>query len=109
VVLRLGVDSVGGSDSAGYLAQAERWRQGTVRQALAFPDLPVRNAAWLQSPLGFRPGPRGDTTVPVYPPGLPLLEALALTGGHTLTVRILPAVFAVLAIGALYRLGRATQ
>jgi hypothetical protein len=109
VVLRLGVDSVGGSDSAGYLAQAERWRQGTVRQALAFPDLPVRNAAWLQSPLGFRPGPRGDTTVPVYPPGLPLLEALALTGGHTVAVRILPAVFAVLAIGALYRLGRATQ
>jgi hypothetical protein len=109
VVLQTGVDSVGGSDSAGYLAQAQRWRDGTVRAPLPFPDLPVRNAAWLQSPLGFRPGPRGDTTVPVPPPGLSLLEALALTGGHTLAVRILPALFAVLAIGALYRLGRVTQ
>lgn len=109
LVIKAGVDSVGGADSAGYLLQAERWRHGALLEALAFPDLPVRNQAWLQSPLGFRPAPDGDATVPTYPPGLPLLQAFALAGGHTMAVRVLPAAFALIAIGALYELGRATQ
>lgn len=109
LVVTAGADSVGGADSAGYLLQAERWRHGALLEPLPLADLPVRNPAWLQSPLGFRPSPDGNATVPSYPPGLPLLEAFALTGGHTMAVRVLPAAFALIAVGALYQLGRATQ
>lgn len=109
LLIKTGVDSVGGADSAGYLLQAERWRHGALVEPLMFQDLPVRNPEWLQSPLGFRPAPNGDATVPTYPPGLPLLEAFALVGGHTMATRVLPAAFALTAIAALYALGRATQ
>lgn len=103
---RYGADSVGGADSAGYLAQAHRWRTGALRQPLPFPDLPVQPAAPLQTPLGFRPSPDARATIPVYPPGWPLLLAAALTAGDTAAVRLLPAAAALAALFALFVLGR---
>lgn len=101
-----GADSVGGADSAGYLAQAHRWRAGALRQPLPFPDLPVEPVAPLQTPLGFRPSPDARATIPVYPPGWPLLLAAALTGGDTAAVRVLPAAATLAALVALFVLGR---
>lgn len=100
----LAADSVGGADSAGYLAQANRWRAGSPRQPLPLPDLPLTNAAWVQSPLGFRPSADALATVPIYPPGWPVLMAAALTGGPSAAIRGLPVAFAALAVAALFLL-----
>lgn len=81
-VLYLGVQFgstvAGGSDSYGYVSQAERWRTGSLVQ----PQDIVRQSPWpladgTWSPLGYRPRPdRRDAIVPLYPVGLPLLMAL---------------------------------
>ncbi len=107
VLIRGGADGVGGADSAGYLAQAHRWRSGALSQPLPFPDLPVHDPAWAQAPLGFRPAPAADATVPIYPPGWPLLLAAALSAGDAAATRVLPGAFAVLAILGIYFVGRA--
>lgn len=107
LLIQRGAVSVGGADSAGYLAQAERWESGHVRMpvALAIPGL--ADPAWRQSGLGFRPDPTGTALVPSYPPGLPWLQALALRlGGHDLAVRGLPLVAAVAALAAVAMLAR---
>ena len=99
--------SVGGADSAGYLAQAKRWYAHTVLVPLpiALPDVPA--SAWVQSGLGFRSDPTGTATVPSYPPGLPWLQALALrVGGESAAVRAVPLASALLALLATYFLAR---
>jgi hypothetical protein len=79
----------GGSDSHGYVSQADLWRSGrlTIEQPWAA-SLPMPNAHWAAAPLGWRPriaaGDAGfvdsaTTIVPKYPPGLPLLMALGKT------------------------------
>lgn len=107
VLTARGVTVVGGADSAGYLAQAERWTQGSLRRPLPLPDLPVPEPAWAQSPLGFRPDPSHTATVPTYPPGLPLLQAAALrAGGEMAAVRAIPLLAALCALIALFLLAR---
>jgi hypothetical protein len=67
----------GGSDSYGYVSQADLWLKGdlTVEQEW------LRGAPWpfaihTASPLGYRPSPAGGlVSVPTYGPGLPLLFA----------------------------------
>jgi hypothetical protein len=82
--------NVGGADSAGYLAQAARWRSGHLRVPLPL-AIPGIADPWVQSGLGLRPVAAGDATVPTYPPGLPWLEAAALRlGGEFAAVRVLP-------------------
>jgi hypothetical protein len=79
VGLRWGVLVAGGSDSYGYISQAELWRRGTltVRQPIVRPT-PWPRAAETWAPLGYRPSPRvRDAYVPMYAPGLPLLMAAA--------------------------------
>lgn len=98
VLISRGATNVGGADSAGYLAQAQRWQQGTVRLPLPL-AIPGAADPWLQSGLGFRPDPSGQSTVPSYPPGLPWLQALALMlGGEALAVRGVPVLAALLAV-----------
>ena len=100
-----GAVSVGGADSAGYLSQARLWQQRRVHAPvpLQIPGLP--DTAWVQSPLGFRPDPTGTAIVPSYPPGLPWLEAAALTvGGEGLAVRGLPWFMSLVALAALFTL-----
>ncbi len=107
LLIERGAASVGGADSAGYLAQAERWQAGAVRAPLALAIPGLADSAWLQSGLGFRPDPEGTATVPGYPPGLPWLQALALRlAGHDLAVRGLPLVAATAALAAAALLAR---
>jgi hypothetical protein len=99
--------SVGGADSAGYLAQATRWHVGSVRLPIPLEIPGLSDAAWRQSGLGFRPAPSGDAIVPSYPPGLPWLQAAALgIGGETAAVRWLPIGAAMLALVAVFLLAR---
>ena len=95
-----GAVSVGGADSAGYLAQAERWREGRLHTPLPL-AIPGVTDPWVQSGLGLRPDASGTATVPTYPPGLPWLEAAALgVGGELAAVRLLPALAALVALFA---------
>jgi len=99
-----GATNVGGADSAGYLAQAHRWQQGTLRVALPL-AIPGAPDPWLQSGLGFRPDPSGQMNVPSYPPGLPLLQAIALrVAGEPLAVRGVPVAAALLVLGGVWLL-----
>lgn len=67
----------GGSDSYGYLSQADLWLRGSLRVEQPFvANIPWPNADWTFTPLGFRPALSGHAIVPVYAPGLPLLMAL---------------------------------
>src|SRR5204863_9140097 len=65
-----------GSDSYGYVSQAALWSKGELSvdqnwlQPLSFPI-----DDWALSPLGYRPGIKPHTIVPIYSPGLPLLMA----------------------------------
>src|SRR5262249_11797340 len=77
--LRWGAMVAGGADSYGSISQAGLWLQGdlVVQQDIVRPS-PWPDAAETWSPLGYRPSPhQRDRLVPMYPPGLPLLMALA--------------------------------
>lgn len=72
----LSTRTAGGADSAGYLAQAARWRAGSLRVEhpwIGRSPWPAAAATWC--PLGSSPAPDGRGLVPRYPPGLPLLFA----------------------------------
>lgn len=106
VLISRGATSVGGADSAGYLAQAQRWQHGTTRVALPL-TIPGASDPWLQSGLGFRPDRTGRGTVPSYPPGLPWLQALALrAGGEAMAVRGVPLLAALLAMWGMWMTAR---
>lgn len=99
-----GAVNVGGGDSAGYLAQAQRWREGRLHQALPL-QVPDLRDPWAQASLGTRPDASGTATVPTYPPGLPWLQAAALVlGGETTAVRVVPAMAAMVALLAAWAL-----
>ena len=68
-----------GSDAAGYVSQAHLFASGQV----AIDEPLIRQVDWPGaanwfSPLGYRPGLTPGELVPTYPPGLPLVMALAL-------------------------------
>lgn len=106
LIVSRGATAVGGADSAGYLAQAHRWHAGIVRTALPL-HIAGADDPWLQSGLGFRPDPSGEATVPSYPPGLPWLQAIALSlGGDVAAIRGVPLLAASLALCAVFLLAR---
>jgi hypothetical protein len=72
-------NAAGGSDSYGYVSQAHAWLAGgpPIVEPLAR-QLRVRDAAWVASPLGYRPGGSTGQLVPIYPPGLPLMMAATI-------------------------------
>lgn len=67
-----------GADAYGYVSQADLWLNGqlTVHQPLS-EELALPGRGWAFAPLGYRPGLRPHTIVPIYSPGLPMLMALA--------------------------------
>jgi hypothetical protein len=69
----------GGADSSGYVNQARLWREGRlVIQQPIVPTSPWPFRVHTWTPLGFRPAAHEPSAiVPLYPPGLPLLMALA--------------------------------
>jgi hypothetical protein len=74
--LAAGSRAVGGADVYGYVSQARLLQQGAIRvhQPIAA-NVPWPEADWTLAPLGYAPG-GGQTIVPTYPPGLPLLIIL---------------------------------
>jgi hypothetical protein len=101
-----GIQVAGGSDSYGYISQVDHWLAGSVviEQPLAR-EVPWPDADATLAPLGYRPGPRPGTIVPVYAPGLPMLMA-----GATLLLGACGLFIVVPLLGALvvwltYRIG----
>lgn len=69
----------GSADSYGYASQALLWAKGdlTTANPIAF-ESPWPAADWTFSPLGYRPALIPGVSVPTYPPGLPLVMAVAI-------------------------------
>lgn len=101
-----GARVAGGSDSYGYLSQAELWLSGrlTIEQPWV-ERAPWPAAEYSFAPLGYHPGKVPGTITPTYSAGLPMLMALAkLVGGHCAMFWVVPLagaafVFATFGIG----------
>jgi len=82
----------GGADPYGYVSQAGLWLQGDliVEQPMADElDWPEVDATL--APLGYRPGPRLGTIVPIYPAGLPIvMAAFQLVAGSRAVFLVVP-------------------
>jgi hypothetical protein len=68
----------GGSDSYGYVSEAYLWARGTLHVSEPLSANPALAGA--AAPFGYRVAQPG-VLVPTYPPGLPMLMAVALRGG----------------------------
>ncbi len=100
---------VGGSDDSGYHNHAKALARGELR-------VPVRESAELGLPetvvspfvpLGYTPAPVAGHMAPMYPPGLPLLQAGAgIVGGWGLAPFLVVPLISVLCVPAVYLLGR---
>ncbi|OLC40221.1 MAG: hypothetical protein AUH43_26765 [Acidobacteria bacterium 13_1_40CM_65_14] len=79
VGVRWGTGAAGGSDSSCYMNEARLFSRFTthIEQPLAA-SAPWPRAAWTFTPAGHLPSPsRADAIVPMCPPGLPILMAVA--------------------------------
>jgi hypothetical protein len=97
----------GGSDSYGYVSQAELWATGRLRIEQPFMrDMKWESAAEEVSPLGYRPALDGDDAiVPIYPPGLPMIMAVfERLGGRRAVFYAVP-MLGGLAVWATYQMG----
>ncbi len=120
IAVRYGSKVAGGSDSYGYVSQADLFlnRQLSISQPWV-EAVPWPNLTWSFTPLAYRPGPgRWFVTppvpheardrwaiVPTYAPGLPLLMAGAkLIAGHCAIFWVVPICGALLVL-ATYGLG----
>lgn len=108
VGLRYASTVAGGSDSYGYISQADRWLEGglIVDQSWVAPA-PWPDARSSFAPLGWRPSNvERWLVVPSYPPGLPLLMAAAKrAGGQEAVFWVVPLAGAVLVL-ATFGIGR---
>lgn len=105
--IRWGAFVAGGSDSSGYVSQAEMWTTGelTKRAPSWAADAPWPDAVWSSAPLGYRAGVVPLTIVPTYSPGLPLILALFQTLGGPDAVYYAIPLFGMLTVWLTYRLG----
>jgi hypothetical protein len=99
----------GGSDSYGYLSQAELWLAGTLKVDQAWAQhVPWPSARWSFTPLGYHPSERPEepwVLRPVYSPGLPLLLAgTKFLGGQEVMFWVVPFTGALLVL-ATYGMG----
>jgi len=103
--IAFGTYSAAASDAAAYVSQAELFASGRL-----FRDEPLArqvdwpDAGWAFSTLGYRPGVDPGTVVPTYPPGLPLVMAVARVGGEWGPFVVVP-LFGALAVFCSYALG----
>jgi hypothetical protein len=103
VALRFSAFAVGAADSYGYVSQALLWLEGdlVVKEPLGHID-PIIAAA--SSPLGYRFVPP-DSSAPTYPPGVPMLMALAAWIGGTPAIYLVVPLSGAVAVWLTYRLG----
>jgi hypothetical protein len=96
----------GGSDSYGYVSEADLWLNHQVRVAQPFVgELPIPYADRAFTPLAYRPVGSDHVIVPTYPAGLPLLMAAAkLIAGPRAVYAVVP-ILGALTIGLCYLLG----
>jgi dolichyl-phosphate-mannose-protein mannosyltransferase len=105
VALACSTRSAGGSDTYGYVSQTRLWLRGDLHVHQPFAAVaPWPNPEWTFSPLGYRPG-EGDTIVPTYAPGLPLLMAAAVKVGGPCAIFYVTPVCAAIVILLTYALG----
>ena len=100
----------GGSDSYGYVSEADLWLKGELKQPQPWAQqAPWPSASWSFSPLGYRPGLTAAdawSIVPAYSPGLPLLMAGAkLVGGQEAVFWVVPVLGGLLVLGT-FGIGR---
>ena len=78
----------GGSDSYGYVSEAYLWARGTLHVAEPLSAYPMLASA--AAPFGYRVAQPG-VLVPTYPPGLPMLMAVAFrVGGDAAIYWVVP-------------------
>jgi hypothetical protein len=101
-----GTYAASGADASGYLSQAALFTRGELvvpaplASRVSWPE-----PEWSFAPLGFRPGPGAGAIVPTYPPGLPLVMALAsVVAGESGPFLVVP-LFGALTVLCTYWLG----
>jgi hypothetical protein len=107
---RYGVFVAAGSDAYGYVSQSELWASGTLRvpQPVAR-ELPAAVTDDMLAPLGYRPARRIGVIggiVPTYPPGLPMLMAVARLAFGPGAVYFVVPLLTGLAVWCTFLLGR---
>jgi hypothetical protein len=103
-----GTRGVSVSDSYAYASQADLWLDGELRVDQSFAlEAPWPDAARTFAPLGYRPHPAdARLLVPVYPPGLPILLAVAKWAGGQRALFVVVPICAGLLVLATYGIGR---
>ena len=101
--------AVGGSDSYGYVSQADLWLSGHLRVSQAWAaEAPWPAASWTFAPLAYRPA--GEAApwdiVPTYSPGLPLLMAAAKAVGGARAVFVVVPLIGAMMVLATFGIGR---
>jgi hypothetical protein len=102
-----GAFEAGGSDSFGYVSEAELWTNGTLAVELPLMKDPTwRRPIELLTPLAYRPSPVDPHAImPVYPPGLPLTMAVFQgIGGRPAVFYVVP-LLAALTVWSTYLMG----
>ena len=97
----------GGSDSYGYLSQADLWLKGEllIPQPGAA-SVPWPEGQWTLSPVAYRPSPSRDGIVPIVAPGFPLLLAVfKFVGGQCATRFVVPLTAGIL-VAVTFAIGR---
>ena len=104
---RFGTFVAGSADSYGYVNQAYDWAAGRLPAPIPLRlSLPLPSDR-VQIPLGYTPGARPHTMVPVYAPGLPLIMAASLVAGPCGPYLVVPGC-AALFVWFTFVLGRRT-
>jgi hypothetical protein len=99
----------GGADSSGYVSEAAMFASGSLD--IPLPPL-AKTMPWpavdlTLAPLGYKPGPRPDTRVPVYSPGLPLLMAAFTWIGDRSAIWLVVPLLSAVTVFAAGLIGRA--
>jgi hypothetical protein len=105
--LRYGTWFAGGSDSYGYVSQADLWLKGDLHISqpwVAQFDWPFADRTF--APLGYRPGLIPNTIVPTYAPGVAMLMALAKLVAGTAGPFLVTPLLAALGVWLTFCLGR---
>jgi hypothetical protein len=105
--LHWGTFAASGVDAYGYVSQAALWTRGSLRVEQPFvSSVSWPGAAWAFAPVGYRPAAHGHAIVPSYPPGLPLLMALAERAGGDCGPYYVVPVLGALCVWCCFLLGR---